>query len=320
MAGRDVHRPVLMDAVLEGLALKPDGTYVDGTYGRGGHSTEILARLGAEGRLIALDKDPAAVADGVRRLGADARFEIVHAGIEELVETARARLGDGRADGLLLDLGVSSPQLDSAERGFSFAREGPLDMRFDTTRGVTAREWLASADEPEIARVLKRYGEEPKARAIAAAIVAERRAKPLETTRELADLVVGVVGRRRTVRGGGTHPATRVFQAVRIAVNDELASLERALEASLDVLAEGGRLVVISFHSLEDRIVKRFIARCERGNPAYQGLPEIPPSERPTLKRVGRLVRADEAETAANPRARSARLRVAERLAVAEAA
>lgn len=318
MAGESVHRPVLVDAVIEGLSLVPDGTYIDGTYGRGGHSTEILARLGVEGSLLALDKDPAAVADGMQRFSADGRFTIVHAGIEDLVEAARPWLGERRADGVLFDLGVSSPQLDSADRGFSFAREGPLDMRFDPTRGITAAQWLAQAGEAELAGAFRRYGEEPKARAVAAAIVKRRREKPLETTRELADLVAAVAGRGR--RRSAAHPATRVFQAVRIAVNDELANLERALQGSLELLAAGGRLVVISFHSLEDRIVKRFIARCARGNPAYAGLPQVPPGEGPQLKPVGRLVRPDEAEVAANPRARSARLRVAERLPEAAAA
>ncbi len=315
MAGRFAHQPVLMGAVLDGLAVSSSGCYVDGTYGRGGHSTEILSRLGVEGRLLALDKDPAAVADGMQRLGSDERFTIVQAGFEDLAEVARPWLGGRRLDGLLLDLGLSSPQLDSAERGFSFGKEGHLDMRFDTTRGVTAAHWLEQVGEAELARVLRRYGEEPKARAVAAAIVRQRRRKPVETTRELAELVTAATGRPRTARG--THPATRVFQAVRIAINDELGNLERALEQSLDVLAEGGRLVVISFHSLEDRIVKRFIARAARGNPAYAGLPDVPPAERPTLKRVGRLVRPTESEIAANPRARSARLRVAERLEVA---
>lgn len=316
MTGGSGHRPVLVDAVLEGLAVSSDGWYVDGTYGRGGHSSEILARLGVEGRLLALDKDPAAVADGVQRFGADARFTIVHAGFERLAEAARPWLGARRLDGLLLDLGVSSPQLDTAERGFGFAKEGPLDMRFDTTRGVNAAQWLNEAGEAELRDAFKRYGEEPKARAVAAAIVKRRARAPLATTRELAELVAAAVGARARTARGGTHPATRVFQAVRIAVNDELAALEHALAQSLDLLARGGRLAVISFHSLEDRIVKRFIARCARGNPAYAGLPSahVPPAERPTMTRVGRLVRASAAEVAANPRARSARLRVAARL------
>lgn len=310
------HRPVLLAEALDGLAIADDGWYVDGTYGRGGHSTEILARIGERGRLLALDKDPEAVVDGRRRFGADARFAIEHAGFEQLREVVPPWLGNNKLAGVLLDLGVSSPQLESPERGFSFSRDGPLDMRMNTTRGRTAAQWLAAVSEAELVAVLKRYGEEPKARRIAAAIVAARKTTPLTTTRQLAELVTGAApsGPSRI------HPATRVFQALRIVVNEELEALERALEASVDLLADGARLVVISFHSLEDRIVKRFIAKESRGDPVYAGLPDIPIAARARLKAVGKLVRPSEPELAANPRARSARLRIAERLVVGGAA
>ncbi|HEY7671244.1 MAG TPA: 16S rRNA (cytosine(1402)-N(4))-methyltransferase RsmH [Gammaproteobacteria bacterium] len=304
------HEPVLVAEVLAGLALTRDGWYVDATYGRGGHSTEILARLGDDGRVLALDKDPEAVADGRKRLGADARFQIVHAGFEDLGAVAGAWLGSRRAQGVLLDLGVSSPQLDTSERGFSFMRQGPLDMRMDSTTGMTAAEWLARTSEAELARVLRDYGEEPRARKLAAALVAARREKPIETTFELARLVAEVAPRSQA----RIHPATRVFQALRIAVNRELEALEKALAASVDILASGGRLAVISFHSLEDRIVKRFIAREARGDERYAGLPDVPADAAPRLTPIGRLVRPQAAETARNARARSARLRVAERL------
>jgi 16S rRNA (cytosine1402-N4)-methyltransferase len=300
---------VLLRQALEGLAVRDDGWYVDATYGRGGHSAEILARLGPGGRLLALDKDPDAVAHGESEFGADARFAIRHAGFEDLRLVAVPWLADRKLDGVLFDLGVSSPQLDQPSRGFSFAHDGPLDMRMNTASGTTAAEWLATVSQTELADVLFRYGEEPRSRQIAAAILRARAVKPLATTRELADLVSAKAGRTR----GRIHPATRVFQAIRIAVNDELQALERGLAQSLDLLAAGGRLAVISFHSLEDRIVKQFMAREARGDEAYAGLPNIPVHARPRLTLIGRLVRPDEDEVARNPRARSARLRIAER-------
>lgn len=303
------HQPVLLAEVLEGLALIDGGWYVDCTYGRGGHSTEILARIGETGRLLALDKDPEAVADGRQRLGEDPRFTIEHCGFEDFAVAVEPWLGDRRLSGVLLDLGVSSPQLAAPERGFSFSRDGPLDMRMDTTRGQTAAEWLARASEADLVFALRRYGEEPKARAIARAIVREREIAPIDGTARLARIVADVVGRG----AGRIHPATRVFQALRLVVNDELQALQRGLEQIVDRLAIGGRLVVISFHSLEDRIVKRFIAREARGNPAYAGLPRIPPGQGPRLRAVGRLIRPSEPEIRANPRCRSARLRIAER-------
>jgi len=307
---------VLVEEALDGLQVAADGAYVDATFGRGGHSARILERLGGQGRLLALDKDPEAVAAGRRMFGADPRFSIVHAGFEDFDAVVRPWLADSVLRGALFDLGVSSPQLEDPARGFSFSREGPLDMRMDPTRGESAAEWLARVSEDELARVLREYGEEPRARAVAAAIVRARKAKPITTTTELADVVARAVGRGKP----GLHPATRVFQAIRIAVNRELDALESALAQAEKLLAPGGRLVVISFHSLEDRIVKRHFARASRGDPRYAGLPSIPPFARPTLKLVGRLIRPTADEIARNPRARSARMRVAEKLPLEEAA
>jgi 16S rRNA (cytosine1402-N4)-methyltransferase len=307
---------VLLREALEGLALRDDGWYVDATYGRGGHSAEILARLGSQGRLLALDKDPEAVADAAQRFGRDPRFTALQCGFEELGTVAASWLDGHALAGVLFDLGVSSPQLDVPERGFSFAHDGPLDMRMNTSDGATAAEWLAGVSEQELTDVLFRYGEEPNARRIAAAIVRVRAAEPLTTTRKLADLVAAHAGRHAR----RIHPATRTFQAIRIALNDELGALERGLAAALALLAAHGRLVVISFHSLEDRIVKRFMAREARGDEAYAGLPDIPLHARPRLTLVGKLVRPTDAEVERNPRARSARLRVAERAALEQAA
>jgi 16S rRNA (cytosine1402-N4)-methyltransferase len=307
---------VLLRETLEGLSLRDDGWYVDATYGRGGHSAEILARLGSQGRLLALDKDPEAVAHGSERFGRDERFTIRHAGFEEFRDVVGAWLGGRTLAGVFFDLGVSSPQLDVAERGFSFAHDGPLDMRMNTTSGPTAAEWLASISQRELVDVLFRFGEEPRARQIAAAIVRAREVAPLTTTRQLAEIVAAQAGRKPT----RIHPATLTFQAIRIAINDELGALERGLADSLALLGAGGRLVVISFHSLEDRIVKRFMAREARGDEAYAGLPNVPLHARPRLKLVGKLVRPAEDELARNPRARSARLRIAERMPLEQAA
>jgi 16S rRNA (cytosine1402-N4)-methyltransferase len=261
-----------------------------------------------------LDKDADAVADARKRLASDARFRVEHAGFEDLAAVAAPWVG--RAAGVLFDLGVSSPQLDEPSRGFSFAHDGPLDMRMNRAHGATAAEWLAEASERELADVFFRFGEEPHARRIAAAIVRTRATEPLTTTRQLASLVAAHAGRSRE----RIHPATRVFQAIRIALNDELGALERGLVQALALLAERGRLVVISFHSLEDRIVKRFMAREARGDEAYAGLPTVPAHARPRLKLVGKLVRPGAAELERNPRARSARLRVAERTPLEQAA
>jgi 16S rRNA (cytosine1402-N4)-methyltransferase len=263
-----------------------------------------------------LDKDGDAVAHGRERFAGDARFAIQHAGFEDFADVVAPWLAGRALAGVLFDLGVSSPQLEVAERGFSFAHDGPLDMRMNTAAGQTAAEWLATASQRELSDALFRYGEEPRSRQIAAAIVRERDVTPLTTTKQLADLIAAHAGWQR----GRIHPATRAFQAVRIAVNDELGALERALAQCLDLLATGGRLAVISFHSLEDRIVKRFMAREARGDEAYAGLPNVPPHARPRLKLIGKLVRPTDEEVARNPRSRSARLRIAERQPVEHAA
>ena len=255
------------------------------------------------------------MADGRQRLGGDPRVTIEHAGFEDLREAVAPWLGSRDLSGVLLDLGVSSPQLDTARRGFSFAEDGPLDMRMDTTTGQTAAAWLAAVDEAALARALRDYGEEPRARRIAAAVVRERTTAALTGTAQLARVISNAAPAPAGRPGSRIHPATRVFQALRIVVNDELGALERGLRASVELLASRGRLLVISFHSLEDRIVKRFIAREARGDPAYAGLPQIPPEARPRLRRVGRLIRPSDAELSQNRRARSARLRIAERLA-----
>jgi 16S rRNA (cytosine1402-N4)-methyltransferase len=313
---KPAHQPVLVEEAIEGLEVAADGAYVDATFGRGGHSAVILERLGGQGRLLALDKDPEAVAAGRRRFGTDPRFSISHAGFEDFGSVVRPWLAGAALRGALFDLGVSSPQLEDAARGFSFSREGPLDMRMDTTRGESAAAWLARVTHGELARVLREYGEEPRAGAVAAAIIRARDAAPLTTTTELADAVARAAGRGKPK----LHPATRVFQAIRIAVNRELDALETALAQAEELLAPRGRLAVISFHSLEDRIVKRYFARAARGDPRYAGLPSMPPSARPTLRLCGRLIRPTPAEIARNPRSRSARLRVAEKLPVQEAA
>jgi 16S rRNA (cytosine1402-N4)-methyltransferase len=265
-----------------------------------------------------LDKDADAVADARERFGSEPRFRIEHAGFEDLAAVAAPWLEQRRVAGILFDLGVSSPQLDEPERGFSFAHDGPLDMRMNRGHGPTASEWLATVSQQELADTLFRYGEEPRARQIAAAIVRARATAPIRTTRELAELVAAHAGRA----SGRTriHPATRAFQAIRIALNDELGALEAGLTQALALLAERGRLAVVSFHSLEDRIVKRFMAREARGDEAYAGLPNIPPHARPRLKLVGKLVRPGAEELERNPRARSARLRIAERTALEQAA
>jgi 16S rRNA (cytosine1402-N4)-methyltransferase len=307
-AAADPHRPALLDEAIAALAPRPDGTYVDGTFGRGGHARALLARLGPHGRLIAIDRDPQAVAAAMA-IG-DPRLHAVHGRIGALGAVLDAA-GVRTADGMLFDLGVSSPQLDDPTRGFSFRADGPLDMRMDPTQGVSAAQWLATAAEPEIREVIRDYGEERFAKQIAAAIVAARASEPIRTTRQLADLVGAAVRTRES----GQNPATRTFQALRIFVNRELEEVSLMLPLATERLAAGGRLAVISFHSLEDRIVKRFFARAAR--------PEVPAdlpiraSEMPAalLKMVGRAQRPSDAELARNPRARSARLRVAERTA-----
>ena len=304
-AGRG-HRPVLAAELLEGLNVDAHGCYVDATYGRGGHSAALLRRLDADGCIIAFDKDAEACRHARATFGADARFSIRHDSFAALRTLADDGL-ERKIAGVLFDLGVSSAQLEAPERGFSFLRDGPLDMRMDVRRGASAAQWLNAAAENEIARVLRDYGEERAARRIAAAIVKRR---PLRTTGELAALIERVLGRRR-----GKHPATRSFLAVRLFINRELEELGIALRAVPRVLRGGGRLAVITFHSLEDRIVKRFIrSQCEPRR-APRGLPVPDDDGAVTMKRVGRPIVAGAAEVAANPRARSARLRLARRLA-----
>ena len=302
------HLPVLASEAVEALAINPDGVYVDGTFGRGGHSRLVLERLSARGRLIALDRDPAAIAAGEKIK--DARLTLVRAPFSRLADVLD-ELGVEKVDGILLDIGVSSPQLDEAARGFSFRLEGPLDMRMDPDSGMSAADWIAAADEDEMGEVIKRYGEERFARQIAHAIAAARKVSPIRTTGELAQIVAGAVRKREP----GQHPATRTFQAIRIFLNRELEELEAVLPACVQRLKPGGRLAVISFHSLEDRIVKRFMRDEERGEELPRGLPvraaDIAPGR---LKRVGKAIRASDAETEMNPRARSAVLRVAERV------
>jgi 16S rRNA (cytosine1402-N4)-methyltransferase len=308
MAGRDVHIPVMLEEVVEGLALRENGRYLDGTFGRGGHARAILARLSSHGRLFLMDRDPTAIAVAEVGLATDPRVSLRHDNFATMGEWPA--IEPGTLDGILLDLGVSSPQLDDASRGFSFMADAPLDMRMDPTRGISAAGFLATADEAEIADVLWTFGEERFSRRIARAIVERRATAPIERTGELSELVARCVGRREP----GKNPATRTFQALRIRVNAELESVERGLDAALDLLAVGGRLAVISFHSLEDRTVKQFI-RSHEGR--VQGSRRGPPAQpRPArLKPVGKAIFPSDAEVAANPRSRSAVLRIAEKLA-----
>ena len=304
------HVPVLLDAVLEGLNIQSDGWYVDATFGRGGHSSAILKLLDTEGRLLAIDRDPQAIAQLDETLLNDPRFELIQGEFAELENYAIERKCLGKVAGLLLDLGVSSPQLDEAARGFSFQSDGPLDMRMDPTSGISAAEWLEQADEKDLKRILAQLGEERFAGRIAKAIVAARAMNPIRTTKALADIVTAVV----PSRGQRKHPATKTFQAIRIFINKELEQLDEALAASLALLRPGGRLCVISFHSLEDRRVKRFMRDASQEPPQFRGLPDIPQEFHPQLKLIGKAVTASDAELAANVRARSARLRIAERL------
>jgi 16S rRNA (cytosine1402-N4)-methyltransferase len=304
----------MFSQVMEGLRVVEEGTYLDGTFGRGGHARGVLQRLGRGGRLLLMDKDPDAIEVAEREFGADPRVSIRRGSFADLASWQA--LDDG-VDGVLLDLGVSSPQLDVAERGFSFSKDGPLDMRMDPDAGESAAEWLARADAEAIADVLWTYGEERMSRRIARAIVARRAEQPLVRTAQLAELIASVMPRRKPAKGQKEiHPATRSFQAIRIHVNRELADLEAGLEAAHARLRPGGRLVVISFHSLEDRIVKRFIGRHAKAPAGNRRLPETEGFVA-SLRDVAGASKADEAELDANPRARSAVLRVAERLGAA---
>ena len=311
MTTPEPHISVLLDEVVDALNIDPDGIYMDGTFGRGGHSRAILARLGANGRLFAIDRDLQAI-EAAKPLADDARFHITHTPFSCLGEVADQQQIQGKVDGLLLDLGVSSPQLDQADRGFSFMHDGPLDMRMDTSRGQTAAQWLAEADVEDISWVLKTFGEERSGWRIANAIVDERAKTPITRTGQLAALIKSVAPKVDEKK----HPATRSFQAIRIYINSELDEIEKALESSLAVLKPGGRLVVISFHSLEDRMVKQFMRKQSKGKNIPRNLP-VPDSEIDlgrTLKTVGKAIKPGTDEVSGNVRSRSSVLRIAERL------
>jgi 16S rRNA (cytosine1402-N4)-methyltransferase len=305
------HTPVLLAQVLAALNIKADGVYLDATFGRGGHAEAILGELMEHGRLVCLDRDAEAVAAARTRFGADPRVSVFCAPFSTLAGSADQVEPGLCFDGMLFDLGVSSPQLDDARRGFSFMQDGPLDMRMSGGVGVSAADLVNNASESELVRIFREFGEERHAPRIARAIVKDRAAAPFERTLQLAAMIARVAPTRERNK----HPATRVFQALRIHVNDELGELERALDAALARLRPLGRLAVISFHSLEDRLVKRFMRRHALADPMYAGLPDIPPHAQPTLRLVGRAVSADGQEIQHNPRARSAHLRIAERLA-----
>ncbi|HEU4626022.1 MAG TPA: 16S rRNA (cytosine(1402)-N(4))-methyltransferase RsmH [Steroidobacteraceae bacterium] len=311
----DEHTPVLVEETLSALAPVAGGYYVDATFGRGGHTARLLAALGGEGRVLAIDRDAQAIAAGRKRFADEMRLTLVHAAFADLAAIVSAHApqdehGQPRVNGVLFDLGVSSPQLDDPARGFSFRADGPLDMRMDTTRGEPVSAWLARASVDEIREVIATLGEERFARRVAEAIVAARRERPITRTGQLAEIVARAVRTREP----GKHPATRTFQALRMYINDELGQLERGLAAAASVLAIGGRLVVISFHSLEDRIVKRFMQGLTRVDPALARLPVVPAAAEPKFRAVGRKAKPTEAERAANPRARSAMLRAVERV------
>jgi 16S rRNA (cytosine1402-N4)-methyltransferase len=304
------HVPVLLDEALAALAVRPGGRYVDATFGRGGHSAQIVAKLAEHGALVALDRDPVAVRAGRERFAGDARVTVEHAAFAELEAVLKAHGWWGSVDGILLDIGVSSPQIDTPDRGFSFASDGPLDMRMDPTSGISAQEWLAAADERDMSRVIKQFGEERFARRIAGAIVRARRESPLTTTGQLAEVVSAAVPPSRA----RIHPATRTFQAIRIYINDELGQLKRVLPLCVDALRVGGHCAVICFHSLEDRIVKRFFRDGTKVDPVFAGFPVIPDEAQPRLEWVTRRARAQDAEIERNVRARSATLRAVRRL------
>jgi 16S rRNA (cytosine1402-N4)-methyltransferase len=310
MQKQEQHQPVLLEEVVEYLAIDPCGVYMDATFGRGGHAGKILQNLGDKGRLIAIDKDPEAVVSAQQQWRDDKRFKIYQGSFKRIAEIAKTEGVVGQVSGLLLDLGVSSPQLDQADRGFSFLRDGPLDMRMDPTTGISAAKWLACAPEKEIAQVLKDYGEERYAKRIARAIGEERKLKPIVTTVHLANVVKLAHPRWERHK----HPATQTFQAIRIRVNNELEDLKICLEQSLEVLKIGGRLLVISFHSLEDRIVKRFIRNHTHEAVELKKLPFMPAEWRPKLKNLGRGIKPDAYAITANPRSRSAVLRIAEKI------
>ena len=311
MAGE--HTPVLLPQVLGALNILASGVYLDATYGRGGHAGAIVEKLVADGRLLCLDRDPVAVAEARARFAADSRVSVFLAPFSALAACADQIAPGLKFDGILFDLGVSSPQLDDPSRGFSFMQDGPLDMRMSKGVGPTAADVVNGASEAELIRIFREFGEERFAPRIARAIVADRVSRPFERTLELAEMI-SRVARSKDAGGRHKHPATRVFQALRIFVNGELDELEAALNAAFERLAPQGRLAVISFHSLEDRMVKQFMRRHASTDPVYAGLPFVPAHAAPKLRLVGKAIQADSEEIARNPRARSARLRVAERL------
>ncbi|TMO67124.1 16S rRNA (cytosine(1402)-N(4))-methyltransferase RsmH [Pseudoalteromonas aurantia] len=311
MTAQFQHVSVLMQETLDALDIDPNGTYIDGTFGRGGHSGQILARLSEQGRLQAIDQDPQAIA-AAEKFADDKRFAIAHTRFSNIHTVAQDADLLGKVDGILLDIGVSSPQLDDADRGFSFMKDGPLDMRMDPTSGRSAAQWLAEAELEDITFVIKKYGEEKFGRRIAHKILETRDETPILTTKQLADLVDEAV----PIKDKHKHPATRTFQAIRIYINSELEEIQTALQASLDVLKPGGRLVVISFHSLEDRIVKQFIKKQSKGEALPRGLPltDAQLKQNLTLKAVGKAIKPSIAEINENPRSRSSVLRVAQKL------
>ena len=303
------HQPVLLEEVVEALNIKPDGKYLDGTFGRGGHSRAILARLSWQGSLLSLDRDPEAITAGKELRKKDQRFSIVQGNFADLERYVREWGVEEGLDGILLDLGVSSPQLDNPDRGFSFMGNGPLDMRMNPLQGVSAKEWLADVPERELTRVFWEFGEERHARRIARNIVTTRQKQRIDTTGQLARLIENTIGRREKKK----HPATRCFQAIRIFINDEMANLAMGLDTAIRLLRPGGRLVVISFHSLEDRLVKRTIREAVRPGQVRKNIPQHP-DYKPVLKAVSKAIKASENELSVNPRARSAVMRVAEKL------
>jgi 16S rRNA (cytosine1402-N4)-methyltransferase len=306
----DAHIPVLAREAFEALAVQADGLYIDATFGRGGHTALILGALTPEGRVLAFDRDPAAIEAGHRRFPDEVRLALVGAPFADIAARVPGLVSSRAVRGILFDLGVSSPQLDDPTRGFSFRADGPLDMRMDPTSGEPVSAWLSRAGEPEIREVIATLGEERFARRIASAIVTARAREPLTRTLQLADIVARAVRTREP----GKNPATRTFQALRMFVNDELGQIETALAGALELLAVGGRLAVISFHSLEDRLVKRFIQTHSTVDPVYAGLPIIPDAAQPRLRRIGTKTRAGADELARNPRARSSTLRIAEKV------
>ena len=308
-----VHQTVLLDEAVVSVLGARDGVYVDATFGRGGHTRHLLAQLDADARVIGFDKDPQAIAAGQLLAAEDARFSIVHESFADILDVMTAMGLAGSVNGVLADLGVSSPQLDDAERGFSFMNDGPLDMRMDVTRGQSAAEWIADVDETELARVLFEFGEERHSRRIARAIVRVRAENPITRTKQLAD----IVAEAHPAWEKHKHPATRAFQAIRIFINNELGDIERFLRDALRVLKPQGRLAVISFHSLEDRLVKQYFQKEAKGDDFPPGLPITVDMLKPRLKIIGKAIDPSVEEVSANPRSRSARLRVAEKIAEA---